>query len=1093
MKKLISRLLLIVFTLEGCAAIILIFMERQHTLIPYSRFTLFYKTSSLSLIGLVFTFSLIGFLLVLLSIFSWEKYYRLQQKIIDFVVNKRNSTLIISLSLLIIYVAGQLIIQTQDLKNPLQGSFLFFTQPAWLWLIIICFEIIILIFMLRSSGRIVINRDFFSILLIFLLLSLTWYGLTRLGFGFSAAAENSNFDKVGNPILGYQVVLAVVFVVLFYFLEKPALAYIKTHQWMSQKHFDILIAAFIFIGAILIWNKTPLNSNPFIDQPRPPNFEYYPDSDALLYDRTAQSLLARGSLLTYLEPVENKIGLRPAFTTMLGIFHSVGGVGYEDIIPFQIFVYAWLPVLIFFFTSTIHSRTSGLLAAILVIIRDCNGQLLENIDAGVHVKMIMSDTPMIMGLILFMILFMKWLRSEDNSLHLPLLSGGVLGFSMLFRPEVLVMLPIAGLIYLVYQKKGVWSYIKNGTLLVVGMVLVIFPWMWRNYNFTGEIFLSSPGKLIRFSDTLYEIIDEVKNKLSDQSLNIPEGYSFIDTDNWQGEENWIEESGNGVPYQLYLKAPFPELNHRDQEGTSELILNHISNSLLQSVLFLPSNPVMLNLDYLSRVVNGNVEHYYDGFLYSPQKYVKALPYWSLNWDGVIPTRSLLLLEFNLVLLSIGFLTIRKRYKPAFWILIITFLSFVFQFSLIKQSGGRIIYKVDWIILILFSIGIIEVYKFIKGKWDGKAPAGEEIKLDSQNSPTKKYHKYYLYFIPVVLLLVGSVPPAVELLSPNQFPESGLNGRVSSFLGKQPNLLNETEAKVLHAFVDGGGEVVWGRALYPRQFYPGETLSDTRSSISSRIERTHLSRFEFFLTGSKNVWVVLLREEAPEFFPHGSSVLVFGCKQRGGVDALVVAIQNGNDEVIDILWRDGELGDLSECPLTISDHWAHNWIKSLSGAGLTPSYQDGTYRPENPVTRAEMSIFLQKGIGGSGFTPPTSDGSHPYTDIANHWAEAWIEELYDTGMTGGYSDSTYRPENQVTRAEIAVFLLKAKHGNTYTPPAPSGRSFSDVAGHWAESWIEQLAAEGITSGYLDGTFKPDRMVTWAEMAVFLVNTFGLPIL
>ena len=239
--------------------------------------------------------------------------------------------------------------------------------------------------------------------------------------------------------------------------------------------------------------------------------------------------------------------------------------------------------------------------------------------------------------------------------------------------------------------------------------------------------------------------------------------------------------------------------------------------------------------------------------------------------------------------------------------------------------------------------------------------------------------------------------------------------------------------------------------------------------------------------------MLLKEEAPEFFPHGSSVLVFGCENKGGVDALVIAIQNGNDEVIDVLWRDGAIGDLSECPLTISGHWAHNWIKSLSGAGLTPSYQDGTYRPENPVTRAEMSIFLQKGIGGSGFTPPTPDGSHPYTDITNHWAEAWIEELYDTGMTGGYSDGTYRPENQVTRAEMAVFLLKAKHGNTYTPPAPSGRSFSDVAGHWAEAWIEQLAVEGITSGYLDGTFKPDRVVTWAEMAVFLVNTFGLPIL
>jgi hypothetical protein len=56
---------------------------------------------------------------------------------------------------------------------------------------------------------------------------------------------------------------------------------------------------------------------------------------------------------------------------------------------------------------------------------------------------------------------------------------------------------------------------------------------------------------------------------------------------------------------------------------------------------------------------------------------------------------------------------------------------------------------------------------------------------------------------------------------------------------------------------------------------------------------------------------------------------------------------------------------------------------------------------------------------------------------------------------------------------------------------SGGSFTDVAGHWAEAWIEQLAEEGITSGYPDGTYRPNNNVTRAEMAVFLVRTFNLP--
>jgi len=168
-----------------------------------------------------------------------------------------------------------------------------------------------------------------------------------------------------------------------------------------------------------------------------------------------------------------------------------------------------------------------------------------------------------------------------------------------------------------------------------------------------------------------------------------------------------------------------------------------------------------------------------------------------------------------------------------------------------------------------------------------------------------------------------------------------------------------------------------------------------------------------------------------------------------------------------------------------DYWAYEAIEEIRLAGLTSGCAENPLRycPEDPVLRAQMAIFLLKGVG---VTPLASDGSHPFTDIAGHWAETWIEELFDTGMTGGYPDGTYRPENQITRAETAVFLLKGKHGNSYSPPAASGGAFTDVSGHWAEAWIEQLAAEGIASGYPDGTFAPDQTVTRAEMAVLRSN-------
>ena len=75
--------------------------------------------------------------------------------------------------------------------------------------------------------------------------------------------------------------------------------------------------------------------------------------------------------------------------------------------------------------------------------------------------------------------------------------------------------------------------------------------------------------------------------------------------------------------------------------------------------------------------------------------------------------------------------------------------------------------------------------------------------------------------------------------------------------------------------------------------------------------------------------------------------------------------------------------------------------------------------------------------------------------------------------------------------MAVFLLMAEHGSGWAPPASTGTVFTDVPiDHWAGDFIEQLAAEGITTGCGGGQYCPTGIVTRAEMAVFLTTTFGL---
>ena len=179
----------------------------------------------------------------------------------------------------------------------------------------------------------------------------------------------------------------------------------------------------------------------------------------------------------------------------------------------------------------------------------------------------------------------------------------------------------------------------------------------------------------------------------------------------------------------------------------------------------------------------------------------------------------------------------------------------------------------------------------------------------------------------------------------------------------------------------------------------------------------------------------------------------------------------------------------------SDYWAWGYIEGLyaqrvtGGCSTTPLL----YCPLGVVTRAQMSIFLLRGKYGGEYAPPPVGATTGFSDVAtDYWAAAWIKQLAAEGITGGCGSGRYCPDSPVTREQMAIFLLKAKHGKTYAPP-PVGTTtgFNDVpTTHWAAAWIKQLAAEGITGGCGGGNYCPANVVTRDQMAVFLCRTFGI---
>jgi hypothetical protein len=178
------------------------------------------------------------------------------------------------------------------------------------------------------------------------------------------------------------------------------------------------------------------------------------------------------------------------------------------------------------------------------------------------------------------------------------------------------------------------------------------------------------------------------------------------------------------------------------------------------------------------------------------------------------------------------------------------------------------------------------------------------------------------------------------------------------------------------------------------------------------------------------------------------------------------------------------------------HWAYDWIERLYNAGVTSgcSQTPMLYCPLDSVNRAQMAKFLLTAIYGEGYTPPAVGNSTGFNDVpTDHWAAAWIKQLSMEGLTNGCGDGNYCPFDAVTRAQMAKFLLMAKHGSWYNPPdVGDNTGFFDVlTSFWAAAWIKQLAIEGITSGCGSGNYCPFDNVTREQMAKFLVITFDLP--
>jgi len=172
---------------------------------------------------------------------------------------------------------------------------------------------------------------------------------------------------------------------------------------------------------------------------------------------------------------------------------------------------------------------------------------------------------------------------------------------------------------------------------------------------------------------------------------------------------------------------------------------------------------------------------------------------------------------------------------------------------------------------------------------------------------------------------------------------------------------------------------------------------------------------------------------------------------------------------------------------ISNHWAKESIISLLSKGIIEGYPDKTIRPDKEITRAEIAKLIAVMLN----LEPSKNTDIKYSDKAKipSWALGYIVVLTDKGILQGYNDNTFRASNYVTRMEMAVIIMRAL-GYENTPSGPVSFKDANSIPAWSINYVGKGVELGIFNGYTDSTFKPERYITRAEVFKIIDNCFRL---
>jgi len=653
-----------------------------------------------------------------------------------------------SIALLIV---SMIVVHFMSTHVDLSNSLINFGMSG-IGLMLYSYVLIFIVYTIFTRQEYVEKNHFLPITLSIIFSTWIFISLTRFGL----EPDTAFWNVAGVPVLWISLASIILAVIL---LNQAIYWLRKSVGWKPGKNtliiLEIVLLLAIWITASIIWVNMPYSNSFFLTKPLPPDGHYWPTSDARLMDLGGQYLIIGGRLET---PYFTE---KPFYALFLGLLHFFFGQSYQTITTVQIVVLALIPVFLYLLGKKFSGRTFGLALAAFAIIKEANAIFATSKISVSNSRLLMTELPTALILIIFCLLMFKWLKKENPGFVLPLLAGVTIGIAIFVRTNnVVVLIAFLGLL-IITGLRNFRQRLPQMGIFLVGLLVVIMPWSIYNQVTYGQDPLT------------WKIQAALETRFSSSDL-----------------DDQVQPPSD-PPLTLAPEAPAteaPGMTEADGFYKSEasMVLAHFLNNQVKAMFVLPS-----------QIYPADLETILD------QEYWRE----PVTWNGQLPVETVVVFIVNIILISIGLAAAWRVFGWAGLVPLVLEIAYYLSNALVRTSGSRYLVAVDWVIYFYFLLGTFGVLRAIR-----LLPC-HEIAKEKVSTPSWKRFTVALVFA----LIIGLSLPILNLAFPALYSNEGKTEVFSRLTMSRIDEEMGVSASELEYLLDDPKAVfLFGREIYPAQ-------------------------------------------------------------------------------------------------------------------------------------------------------------------------------------------------------------------------------------------------------------------------------------